>query len=305
MILHYRHFPQKENLKPSADVRFSHESATIAGPLTKPPKKTPNSDATSSSNHIQKTNHIFITHGFLGSSANWVGFCKAMQQHSNVWAIDLRSHGKSPHSSIFNFTVMAEDVLQTIEQISKQATLDNILLLGHSMGGKVAVKAADMQPNLFGKLVIADISIRSYPSLPFADKLEAFYHLDLSKFASKLELENHAMEKVNDIMLTRFLLKSISHDHLSKKLVWNIPFPFLYENKHHLKEDVIPIEKIKIPTLFLRGERSNYIEQADQALISKHFEKSQIITIANAGHWLHADNPVAFFDCVKHFAIDQ
>lgn len=236
---------------------------------------------------------FLILHGFLGMSDNWktlgIEFSKLGYQ---VHMLDLRNHGRSFHSSKFNYELMAQDVFE----YCSEKNLKNIVLLGHSMGGKVAMEVASKWNELVDKLIIADIGVKFYP--PHHQKIiEGLLSVDFSKKPSRSQVDDQLSQYINDIGTRQFLLKS---------LYWKNPGQLDYRfNIQYLADNVLEIGKelskskaFEKETLFLRGENSNYILDEDVEKISNHFPNSKLSTILKAGHWLHAENPKDFYESV-------
>ena len=239
---------------------------------------------------------MLIIHGFLGMNDNWKSLgTQFAAQGFQVHALDLRNHGKSFHSNDFSYELMAEDVKQYCEFHQ----LTNVILLGHSMGGKVAMLLASTYPDLVSKLIIADIGPKYYPP-HHQTILEGLNAIDFSEKPSRSDAEEILSAYIKDFGTRQFLLKN---------LYWQTPeqlaFRFnlaVFIDKIEVVGTALPFENtFSKPTLFLRGDKSNYIEDADFEMIHHHFPASKIETIKNAGHWLHAENPKDFYEVVMRF----
>lgn len=231
-----------------------------------------------------------ILHGFLGMSDNWKTLGSQFAEVGyEVHMLDMRNHGKSFHSEEFTYELMANDVKEYCEF----HTLDNIILLGHSMGGKTAMLLATLHPKLINKLIIADIGPKFYPQ-HHQTILEGLSAVDFSKQPSRSEVEETVTKYITDFGTRQFLLKS-----LYWKEKEQLAFRFNLDVFNKKIEEIgkaLPIEnKFDKPTLFLRGSKSNYILDSDFETIYYHFPNVFIETISNAGHWLHAENPKDFY----------
>ena len=231
-----------------------------------------------------------ILHGFLGMSDNWKTLGSQFAEIGfQVHMLDMRNHGKSFHSDDFSYELMANDVKDYCEFHQ----LENIILLGHSMGGKAAMLLATLHPELIEKLIIADIGPKFYPQ-HHQTILEGLNAIDFSKQPSRSEVEEIVSKHITDFGTRQFLLKS-----LYWKEKEQLAFRFNLEVFNKKIEEIgkaLPIENIfEKPTLFLRGSKSNYILDEDFETIKYHFPNSEIKTISNAGHWLHAENPKDFY----------
>lgn len=237
-----------------------------------------------------------ILHGFLGMSDNWKTLGSQFAEIGfQVHMLDMRNHGKSFHSDDFTYELMAIDV----KEYCKFHKLENIILLGHSMGGKAAMLLATLYPELIDKLIIADIGPKFYPQ-HHQTILEGLKAVDFSKKPSRSEVEEIVSKYITDFGTRQFLLKS---------LYWKdkeqLAYRFNLEVFNKKIEEIgkaLPIEsKFKKPTLFLRGSKSNYILDEDFEIIQNHFPNVKIETISKAGHWLHAENPIEFYSKTLEF----
>ncbi|CAM2754608.1 alpha/beta fold hydrolase [Flavobacterium psychrophilum] len=239
---------------------------------------------------------LLILHGFLGMSDNWKTLAtKYAEQGFQVHALDLRNHGKSFHSDDFNYQIMVQDVVN----YCKFHHLTSVNLIGHSMGGKVVMLLATVYPELVNKLVVADIGPKFYPA-HHQTILAALNAVDFSKKPSRTEAEAIVSKYISDFGTRQFLLKN---------LYWQEPgqlaFRFnlkVFNEKIESIGKALPFNNIfKKETLFLRGDKSDYILDSDFETILHHFPKAEIQTISNAGHWLHAENPADFFEKTIQF----
>ncbi|AEH01264.1 alpha/beta fold hydrolase [Lacinutrix sp. 5H-3-7-4] len=237
-----------------------------------------------------------ILHGFLGMSDNWKTLGKQFSANGfKVYLVDQRNHGRSFHSGTFNYDVLAQD----LKSYCDDNDLKNIVLLGHSMGGKTAMLFATQYPEYVSKLIIADISPRFYP-IHHDAILEGLGRLDFKTLKSRSEADEQLSNYVNDFGTRQFLLKNL---YWVKKgtLGLRINLEVLTQNVSEVGEALPLHATFEKDTLFLRGDKSEYIAAQDESLIKSHFINSKIETIANAGHWLHAENPKDFYKAVIDF----
>ena len=237
-----------------------------------------------------------IMHGFLGMSDNWKTLGTQFAESGfEVHMLDLRNHGRSVQSEVFNYQMMVDDVVQ----YCKEKELSSIYLLGHSMGGKVAMFTATQFPDLVEKLIVADIGVKYYR--PHHDEiLEGLAAVDFSKKPSRSDVEEILTPYIADFGTRQFLMKS---------LYWKEPGQLAYRfnldafiaNKDMIGDALSQDAVFEKPTLFLKGANSRYILESDTEEIKKHFPKAEIEVIANAGHWLHAENPTDFYDATMQF----
>ncbi len=239
---------------------------------------------------------LIVLHGYFGMSDNWNSFGKHIATLGyEAHLVDLRNHGRSFHSEDWSYDFMVDDVVRYMSHYN----MCDAIVLGHSMGGKVAMKLATQHPAKVEKLIVADISPRAYTP-HHQEILEALNTVDFSKKPSRKDIDEILSQYISDFGTRQFLLKS---------LYWKEPdqlaFRFNLEvfNKD---ENVIGVglEESAVyenPTLFIKGGNSNYIQEKDEVLIKQHFPQSIIEIIPNVGHWLHAENPQLFFDIVANF----
>ena len=248
------------------------------------------------SNIIGEGKPFIILHGFLGMGDNWKTLAKQFSESNfEVHLVDQRNHGRSFHSEEFDYEVMAKD----LKHYCEDKNLSDIILLGHSMGGKTAMLFAAKHPELVSKLMVADISPRYYPVHHDAI-LEGLSSLDFSEIKSRGEADTALSSYVRDTGTRMFLLKNLYWVEKGQ-LGLRMNLSVLKENVSEVGE-ALPIHAtFQKDTLFLRGDRSEYIGEADEAIIHRHFPNSEIITISNAGHWLHAENPKDFYAAVMNF----
>lgn len=248
------------------------------------------------SNIIGEGKPLLIIHGFLGMSDNWKTLASQYaEQGFQVHALDLRNHGKSFHSNDWGYDFMVQDVVEYC-QFHK---LDKVDVIGHSMGGKVVMLLATNYPELVDKLVVADIGPKFYA--PHHQTILASLNaVDFSKKPSRAEVEEIVSGYIHDFGTRQFLLKN---------LYWKEPgqldFRFnlkVFTENTSVIGDALPFENhFDQDTLFLRGDKSDYILDSDFETIYHHFPNAIIETVSNAGHWLHAENPKEFFEKTVHF----
>ena len=248
------------------------------------------------SNIIGEGKPFLILHGFLGMSDNWKTLgSKFEEEHYQVHLIDQRNHGRSFHNDVFNYEVLVEDLKQYCDHYQ----LNDFVLLGHSMGGKTVMLFASTYPEMVSKLIIADIAPRFYP-VHHHQILEGLSKLDFNVLKSRTEADNILSHYVSDFGTRQFLLKNLYWQEKGK-LGLRFNLEVLKENVEEVGEALPISNSFSGATLFLRGDKSEYITLSDESLIKMQFPNSSIQTIKNAGHWLHAENPTDFFSSVMHF----
>ena len=238
---------------------------------------------------------LIILHGLLGSADNWRSMSHRLGAHYQVLAVDLRNHGRSPHSDIFDYDVMVADLREFVEQ----QALTRIMPLGHSIGGKVAMQFAIDYSEQVDSLVIVDIGPKPYePSQRYI--LEALRSLDLTRCKSFADVDAALAAEVSGESLRQFLLKNLARDE-NGRLRWKVHLEAIDRNYDKLARGLAPGRTFDKPTLFIRGGRSNYIEDDDALLIRQIFPRAEIATLPEAGHWVHVDAPEEFFQTVLNF----
>ncbi len=234
---------------------------------------------------------LLILHGYLGMSDNWKTLsAKYAEQGFQVHSLDLRNHGRSFHSDEFSHELMMQDVMD----YCKFHNLQKISLIGHSMGGKLAMFIAVTYPDLVDRLIIADISVREYPP-HHQDILEALNSVDFSIHTDRKQVEDVIATYITDFGTRQFLMKNV-YRVTPEQLGFRMNLKSLTQNYDNMGIEIPKGSRYEEPVLFLRGENSNYIRERDEQDIINIFPKAEIRTISNAGHWLHAENPNDFFN---------
>ena len=248
------------------------------------------------SNIIGEGPPFVILHGFLGMGDNWKTLAKQFSGLGfQVHLVDQRNHGRSFHDSVFNYDVLAAD----LKAYYDHHALENTVLLGHSMGGKTAMLFAALYPECVSKLIVADIAPRFYPVHHDAI-LEGLSSLNFEELTSRKEAEIQLSKYVQDVGTRQFLLKNI-YRVSPTVLGLRINLEALKTQVSELGEALSPLLSYPKDSLFLRGDHSEYISTQDEGPIKVQFPNATIQTVTNAGHWLHAENPVEFFERVCAF----
>ena len=238
---------------------------------------------------------LIILHGIFGTSDNWQTFGKQLASDYQVFLIAQRNHGLSPHSDTFDYPSMAEDLQQFIQQHQ----LGTPIILGHSMGGKVAMFYAIKYPDKFSKLVVVDIAPRSYP-VHHQHILDAMGSVDLSSVASRGDVEDQLKSHLSDWGVRQFIMKNLKREE-NNTFSWKLNLPAIQENIENVGVAVEASEPVHKPTLFVRGEKSDYIPSEDESLIHEIFPEARIVTIEKAGHWVHAEQPQTLYEALIQF----
>jgi len=239
---------------------------------------------------------LLILHGLFGHSDNWQTHAKKLAEYYQVVLIDQRNHGHSDWSEEFSYDLLAEDLHELITELG----LQKIILLGHSMGGKTAMRYAQMHPELLEKLIVVDMGVKAYPP-HHTDILEGLSKVDLAIVKSRSEVEAILLPFVPVDGTRQFLMKNLYWKDKTQ-LAWRMNVPVL-EREMEAILAAIPDDEVLIQTLFIRGALSNYILDEDIPDLEDQFPDSDVITVPNAGHWVHAEAPEVFVNAVLEFCL--
>jgi len=229
---------------------------------------------------------LIILHGLFGTLDNWQTLAKRFAEHYSVYIVDQRNHGKSPHDSEMSYPLLAEDLRNFME--SKWMFKAHIL--GHSMGGKAAMQFALQFPDFVDHLIIVDMHPRANEGgheLIF----DAMLSLELDKLKSRKEADQLLAEKITDFGVRQFLLKNLSRDKENDSYRWKMNLKVLHKHYAAILAAVASEEAFDGPTLFIKGERSDYIIADHWEEVLQPFPNASLQTISDAGHWVHADAP--------------
>ena len=238
---------------------------------------------------------LIILHGFLGSSENWRALRKRFASKYKVFSVDQRNHGSSPHSSTMNYRIMTEDLREFLSEHG----LSQIFLLGHSMGGKVAMQFASESPEPLEKLVIVDIAPKAYPPAHRL-LLQAMQNLELHGLKTYGEAEAALSATISEASLRKFVVKNLTRDR-NGAFQWRIGLDSLAANYDQLIKAPAMLNNFDKPTCFIRGGLSRFIDDQDLAAIRKYFPLAKFHTVSNAGHWVHIDAPDEFYRIVDEY----
>jgi len=253
---------------------------------------------------------IVIVHGLYGSSDNWLTVGKKLSSNYKVYMIDQRNHGRSPNSDEHSFEAMKNDLAEFFDQ----QKIEKAILMGHSMGGKTAMCFAADYPERIEKLIVVDIAPKDYFLLNDESQyylhnniLRAMLELDFSRIESRKQVEDFLNERIDSTQIVQFLLKNVHRNKENQLYEWRLNVPVLYDNldeiikgvNAHWFDDRLPITNYQV--LFIKGANSNYILPEDFASIRRIYPEAGIVEIANAGHWLHAEQPQLFMEVVWKF----
>lgn len=238
---------------------------------------------------------IIILHGLFGTLDNWKTIATRLSEEYLVYIIDQRNHGKSPHTPDFSYKLMAEDLYAFMDDNwIQQATI-----IGHSMGGKVAMEFALEYPEMVNRLIVVDIAPQE--NEPGHEAIfDAMLSLDIDHLENRKQADEALQGKIQNLAVRQFLLKNIGR---SKEggYRWKMNLPVIYEHYSEVLAAITGDYPFEEPTLFLNGGRSNYVDDSKIPGIKALFTNVQFETIEEAGHWIHAEAPDEFLSIVKSF----
>ncbi|NVN92577.1 MAG: alpha/beta fold hydrolase [Desulfuromonadales bacterium] len=238
---------------------------------------------------------LIILHGLFGSSDNWRTLGRKLGAHFSAFVVDLRNHGASPHSDDFNYQLMAED----LKVFMDEHCLASAYLLGHSMGGKVAMHFALAWPERLEKLVVVDIAPKEYQDR-HGKIIQALVSLRLEPFTERREIDNALLEAIPDQIMRQFLLKNLTRDDRGC-FRWRMNLKSIALHYGDINKSLDEDACFDKPTLFLKGGNSDYMDTGDLVEINRFFPHARLDIVQGAGHWLHVDAPAEFLSRVCTF----
>ncbi|KAG0378897.1 hypothetical protein BGX24_002452 [Mortierella sp. AD032] len=264
--------------------------------FTDTPKPSPNEDA--------KSQPIVVMHGLFGSKQNWKALSKAMAHRLNtrVLTVDLRNHGESGHSEEHDYTNMANDVVHFL----KEQELEKPIIIGHSMGGKVAMNLALKQAPIDRMVVVDMAPVKVKLSTEFAKYVGSMKEIQNAYVKKQSEADTIMKKTVADLGVRQFLLTNLKRDATGDGYSFRIPFETLGGSLEKLGQfDFVPgVDKFDGKAMFIRGIRSKYIEEKEMDAIRSFFPQARIESL-NTGHWVHAEKPEEFLKLVTEFAVEK
>lgn len=237
---------------------------------------------------------IIILHGLFGSSDNWLTQAKLFGAHYKVYSVDQRNHGQSPHSNDFDYLSMVNDLKEFIEEHQ----IHSPVIIGHSMGGKAAMNFALAHPDMVSKLIVVDISPKSY-NLEHYAIVEGLRAIPIDTITSRNEADEILSHQIPDADVRQFLLKNLQRKS-GGGFSWKINLPVISEKLSNIGVDLQIEGQFKKPTLFIRGAKSKYISDEDWKRITTIFPEAQLETM-DTGHWVQAEKPQEFAETVVHW----
>lgn len=242
---------------------------------------------------------MLIFHGLFGTGDNWTTHAKKWAEHGFcVYTIDQRNHGRSPHSEEMNYALMRDDAIDLIAS----ENLRDVILMGHSMGGKTVMNVAQEIEFLIEKLIVVDMGVKRYPR-HHDTVFQALRSVPIDQIQSRAEAEEIFAQTTVDKATQLFLLKNLYWKEPGK-LDWRFNLNALENHIDEILAEVPLNNAVQVPTLFIKGELSNYILNEDQPHIEQYFPKAKITEVKNSGHWPHAESPDFFFQEVLDFSLN-
>ncbi len=240
---------------------------------------------------------LIILHGFFASSRNWRQIAKKLAVHYHVYVVDLRNHGLSPHAPEMDYPVMAED----LKAFMDEHELQTANILGHSMGGKIAMWFALTKPERVDHLIVADISPVSYQH-SFDNTINALKQLPLKQISNRKQADECLSASISELSYRQFLLQNLQLQ--EGEYSWRINLDYFYQTADNIIAfpSVELIDPYRGKVLFIMGGNSTY---TDKEAIEKSFPTAKILTIKDANHWLHIDKPIEFLTAIVDFGKKQ
>jgi len=253
---------------------------------------------------------LIIVHGLYGASDNWISIARDLADRFEVYVVDQRNHGRSPHSDIHDYPAMREDLREFMES----QDIKKAVLIGHSMGGKTVMSFAEAWPEKVQALISVDIAPKSYHNLALASRtapnhtnlIDAMLKLDLSKIESREEADRALAESIGSERVRSFLLKSLRRKS-DGTFEWRINLEAISNNMEAIfagmdREAIAARGGITgFPALFISGGDSEYIRVTDHQAIREIFPAAEFVTIPGAGHWVHVEQPDLLIKTIRYF----
>jgi len=237
---------------------------------------------------------IILIHGLFGRLENLNMVAKALAENYRVTSVDVRNHGDSFHHSLMDYPAMAQDIVEVMQYLA----INSATVLGHSMGGKIAMELALTSPELVEKLIIADIAPVEYPP-HHSEIITGLKSLDLSQLTQRKDADKQLAQYVDNIGVRQFLLRNLSSDNGQFSFKCNIDN--IAKNYPNIMKTYQGTNTYQGPTLFIKGANSDYILPEHRTEILRLFPQSRARVIQAAGHWLHAEKTIAFNRSVENF----
>lgn len=242
---------------------------------------------------------VIILHGLFGISDNWVTYARRLSdQGFEVFVPDQRNHGQSPHSDIFNYLALTDDLFDFIDENE----IEDPIIIGHSMGGKVAMRFALENPMLIRKLVVVDITLKAYgPRRQHMSIIKAMKSIELDKMSVRSDVDEKLADYIPEPRIRQFILKNL-HRKSKDEFEWRLNYEGIENSLTDMFDAIDTSVKYSKPTLFVKGGNSDYILLEDFDQIRYNFPNAEIITIEEASHWVHVEAAEKFYQLSSGFA---
>jgi esterase len=239
--------------------------------------------------------HVILIHGLFGSLENLNVIAKPLSEYFNVINVDLRNHGLSPHYDEMNYPAMAQDIIDLMLHLN----IENAHMIGHSMGGKVAMELALTHPGRVNKLVVLDIAPVAYTAR-HTKILQALRAVDNESIEDRKQADSIMSPYIEELGVRQFLLKSLSKDN-NGQYAWRFNLKIIDEKYSTITANINENNSCLCDTLFIKGNDSDYILPEHRNTITARFKNTKAKVIHGAGHWLHAQKPLAVNKAINEF----
>lgn len=244
--------------------------------------------------NLKKTIPIIMIHGLFGSLDNLGAIATSLAKDNCVIQVDLRNHGHSPHAKSMTYVDMAKDILELLDQL----LIKKCIVIGHSMGGKVAMMLCMLASHRISKIIVIDIAPVQYNMKKYNNIFNVIEYINKSKVINKNKITQLMQQYISDKLLIAFLLKSFY------KGSWRFNFSYIKNNYYNIGDWNIYFPWWG-PTLYIKGENSSYLHVKYTCDIYHQFPKARIFNVLNAGHWVHFENPTRVFSIIKNFILND
>lgn len=238
---------------------------------------------------------LIVLHGLLGSSSNWSSTCQIIGEYLHVYVPDLRNHGRSPQSPDLNYDIMVQDIKHLMDRLQ----FDSAHILGHSMGGKIAMLFADQYPEMVRTLAVIDIAPKGYP--PWHEPIiTALLELQLNEYDTYRSIVEDLASSIPSLAVRYFLMKNI-RSLKNGGFEWRVNLEAIHRNADKLNGRIRLKNEFQQKVLFITGEQSNFVQKEDEAQILRSYPEAEVMKIYGAGHWVHIDAKEQFVKTVLKF----
>jgi len=240
---------------------------------------------------------VFVMlHGLFGDADNFRSVSLHMERHLDVLRFDLPGHGKSPSLPTLSIEAMADAVVENLISLN----IEHCHLLGHSLGGKVAMSLAARHASIqLRSLCVVDIAPKLYP--PHHDSIiQALQSINLDELAVRKDAEAQLRPLISDAGVRAFLLKSL-YQNEDKRFSWRFDLQQLANDYSLIRQPPVIEKPIAVPTLFIKGALSDYLQPEDESTIKQLFSQPSLKIIPGTNHWLHAEKPAQFARICEDF----